>query len=46
MVEFAERNGRSWIDDEEDRTVEMMIAAAAGTVTEAVFSRWVSERLP
>ncbi len=46
MVEFAERNGRSWTDDEEDRTVEMMIAAAAGTVTEAAFSHWVSERLP
>lgn len=45
MIEFVERNGRRWEDDEEDRTVEMMIAAAAETISEAAFVQWVQERV-
>jgi len=45
MVEFVERNGGTWTVHSEDRTVEMMIAAAAGSVTEAQFIRWVGEEI-
>lgn len=45
MIEFVERNGGRWEDDEEDRTVEMMIAAAAETISEAAFVEWVRERI-
>lgn len=45
MIEMVERNGRRWEDDEEDRTVEMMVAAAAETISEAAFVRWVEERV-
>ncbi len=45
MIEFVERNGGRWEDDEEDRTVEMMIAATAETTSEAAFVQWVRERI-
>ena len=45
MVEFVERNGRRWDDDEEDRTVDMMIAAAAETISEVAFVQRVRERV-
>jgi len=45
MVEFVERNGGTWTVHSEDRTVEMMIAAAAGSVTEDQFIRWVGEEI-
>lgn len=45
MVEFVERNGRHWVIDDEDRAVEMMVAAAAGSVSETGFIRWVEENI-
>lgn len=49
MVEMAERNGATWtepVDDPEgDNTVEMMLAAAAGTIDEATFVQWVETRV-
>lgn len=49
MVEMAERNGKGWNepdgDPEGDETVEMMVAAAAGTVDEGAFIDWVSRRV-
>jgi death-on-curing protein len=49
MVEMAERNGASWNepddDPEGDDTVEMMMAAAAGTVDEGAFIDWVDRRV-
>lgn len=45
MVEFVERNGHAWTVGDEDRTVEMMIAAAAETVSEAAFVKWVTENV-
>ena len=45
MVEFVERNGHAWTVGVEDRTVEMMIAAAAETVSEAVFVKWAAEHV-
>jgi death-on-curing protein len=45
MIEFAERNGRRWRDLDEDETVETMIRAAAGTLSEDAFVSWVSRQL-
>lgn len=45
MVEFVERNGRTWTVGDEDLTVEMMIAAAAETVSESVFVKWAAEHV-
>jgi len=49
MVEMAERNGASWNeppdDPNGDDTVEMMLAAAAGTIDEMAFVRWVETRM-
>lgn len=49
MIEMAERNGANWnepVDDPEgDETVEMMLAAAAGTIDEPAFTRWVETRV-
>ncbi len=49
MIEMAERNGTQWVeppdDPEGDETVEMMLAAAAGTVDEETFVEWVKTRV-
>jgi death-on-curing protein len=49
MVEMAERNGANWNeppdDSDGDATVEMMLAAAAGTIDEVTFVRWVGTRV-
>ena len=49
MVEMAERNGATWNepsdDPDGDDTVEMMLAAAAGTIDEATFVHWVGTRV-
>jgi death-on-curing protein len=45
MIEFAERNGRSWRILDEDETVETMIQVAAGTLSEEAFIGWVSRQL-
>lgn len=49
MVEMAERNGANWLEPENDpdgdETVEMMLAAAAGTIDEASFITWVETRV-
>jgi len=49
MVEMAERNDAQWIEPEDDpegdETVEMMLAAAAGTVDEDSFVAWVRTRV-
>ncbi len=49
MIEMAERNGASWNEPadepEGDETVEVMLAAAAGTVNEATFIDWVETRV-
>ena len=49
MVEMAERNDAQWTEPEEDpegdETVEMMLAAAAGSVDEANFITWVQTRV-
>lgn len=49
MVEMAERNGADWFeppeDPEGDETVEMMLAAAAGTIDETSFVAWVETRV-
>jgi prophage maintenance system killer protein len=45
MIEFAERNGRSWKDLDDDDTVATMIAVAAGEMTEDDFIRWVRAQL-
>lgn len=45
MIEFAERNGRSWRILDEDETVETMIQVAAGTMSEEAFIGWVSRQL-
>jgi death-on-curing protein len=45
MIEFAERNGRSWRILDEDETVETMIQVAAGTISEEAFIGWVSRQL-
>ncbi len=49
MVEMAERNGAFWKEPEDDPdgddTVEMMWAAAAGTVDEVTFISWVDARV-
>jgi death-on-curing protein len=42
MVEFVERNGRQWNMPDETRAVEMMMAAAAGTVSEQDFIDWAA----
>ncbi len=43
MVEMAERNGANWNepadDPDGDEAVEMILAAAAGTIDEATFLR-------
>ena len=41
LVEFAERNGHTWRVPDEDEAVEMMLAAAAGSVSERDFIDWV-----
>ncbi len=49
MVEMAERNGANWsepLDDPDgDETVEMMLGAAAGSIDEPTFLRWVQTRV-
>lgn len=49
MVEMAERNGAAWnepLDDPDgDDTVEMIVAAAAGSVDEDTFIAWVEMRV-
>lgn len=49
MVEMAERNGAQWTeppdDPEGDETVEIMFAAAAGTIDEDGFIAWVGTRV-
>ena len=49
MVEMAERNDAQWTepadDPEGDETVQMMLAAAAGTVEEDRFVAWVRTRV-
>jgi death-on-curing protein len=45
MIEFAERNGRTWCVLDEDDVVDTMVAAAAGTIGEEAFVRWVAEHL-
>lgn len=42
MVEFVERNGLQWRMQDETRAVEMMIGAAAGTVSERDFIDWAA----
>jgi death-on-curing protein len=45
MIEFAERNGWQWKELPEDQTVDTMVEAAAGTISEESFVRWVSDFL-
>ncbi len=49
MVEMAERNAANWKepadDPDGDDTVDMMLAAAAGTIDEATFVGWVGTRV-
>lgn len=49
MIEMAERNGACWNeqadDPDGDETVEMMLAAAAGTIDEPTFIAWVEKRV-
>jgi death on curing protein len=45
MIEFAERNGLTWRPLEDDDVVDTMLAVAAGSMPEADFVVWVSERL-
>lgn len=49
MVEMAERNDAHWTEPEEDpegdETVEMMLAAAAGSLDEGSFVAWVRTRV-
>ena len=49
MVEMAERNGATWNepadDPDGDETVDMMMAAAAGTIDESSFVEWVESRV-
>jgi len=49
MIEMAERNGRRWVEPDDDpdgdETVEMMVAAAAGDVDEPKFIMWVETRV-
>ena len=45
LVEFVERNGHTWNVPDEDEAVEMMLAAAAGTVSERNFIAWVARHI-
>lgn len=45
MIEFAERNGRTWKVLDEDDTVDTMIRVAADQMSEETFVRWVSDQL-
>jgi len=45
MIEFAERNGRSWKVLDEDETVETMVEVADGRMSEEAFTTWVSDHL-
>ena len=45
MIEFAERNGLTWRALEDDDVVDTMLAVAAGSMSEADFAVWVSQRL-
>ena len=45
MIEFAERNGLTWRAWEDDDVVDTMLAVAAGSMSEADFAVWVSQRL-
>ena len=49
MIEMAERNAHSWHepddDSDGDETVEMMLGAAAGTISETDFIAWVKGRV-
>jgi death-on-curing protein len=45
MIEFAERNERQWEVLPEDQVVEIMVEAAAGTISEEAFTQWVSTLL-
>lgn len=49
MIEMVERNGLTWHEPEDDpdgdETVEMMLAAAAGSIDEPTFIVWVEGRI-
>ena len=45
MVEFAERNGLTWLPFDEDDVVETMLAVAAGSLMEPDFVEWVALQL-
>lgn len=45
MIEFAERNGRSWREFDEDDVVQAMVNLAAGAISEEAFVAWVSRQL-
>ena len=45
MIEFAERNGWTWRDLDEDETVDAMIQAASGDMVEDDFIAWVTAQL-
>ena len=45
LVEFIERNGHTWHIPDEDEAVEMMLAAAAGSVSERDFIDWVGRQV-
>jgi len=45
MIEFAERNGRSWKVLDEDETVETMVEVADGRMSEEAFTTWLSDHL-
>jgi death-on-curing protein len=45
MIEFVERNERSFRSLDENETVDTMVAVAAGTLSEEAFARWVARQL-
>ena len=47
LVEFVERNGRRWADNERDpdESVAMIEAVAAGTISEAQLGVWIRSRV-
>jgi death-on-curing family protein len=45
LVDFVERNGHAWNVPDEDEAVEMMLAAAAGTISERDFITWAGRQI-
>lgn len=45
MVEFVERNGRTWLPVDETDAFDTLLGLAAGTVTEDDFIAWVSRHV-